>query len=95
MQQGDPPHLVLAKPVVTAVASGDAFAFAATSDGVSDVMDDATLVNRVHAALHTPGLALVGVARDLVDGALDAWPIQLPEEEEVDNVTGLVGLFRH
>ncbi len=88
-----PRPLVVARPEVLPVPSADAHAFAAATDGVGDVMEDATVVNRVQAALHNPALDLAGVARDLVGEAIHQWELQ--EEGEADNTTGVGGLFRH
>ena len=77
------------RPLVVALPCADAHAFAAATDGVGDVMEDATVVNRVQSAL----LDLAGVARDLVGEAIHLWALQ--EEGEADNTTGVVGLFRH
>ncbi len=84
-----PRPLVVALPEVLPVPSADAHAFAAATDGMGDVMEDATVVNRVQSAL----LDLAGVARDLVGEAIHQWKLQ--EEGEADNTTGVVGLFRH
>ncbi len=63
------------------------------SDGVSDPLEDYSIVACANAALHHPTLGLDGAAVDVVGYAERAWPQELPGTE-VDNLTLVLGRVR-
>ena len=88
-----PRPLITATPVVTPIPVAEAALFAVMSDGVSDPLEDYSIVARANAALHRPTLGLDGATADVVGYAERAWPQELPGAE-VDNLTLVLGRVR-